>query len=214
MAQVKKRNRNEIRRALYAWIAWTPLLAVFVVMAIDTSFSLKARSADYEFGKLAARRRQITQELDRQCSAEAQWTDVHKVSEIIARLNMSLPDPEQIQVIIARPNMPMPPRQERPRDGALEMADGPAVTAGTAPAPAIPSAPAVILPVMAATPPAAPAVTPPVKSPETVLTPALAVASRPGGPPVPLSTLLDLPKEQITDLDSPDASSKDLMANL
>lgn len=231
MAQVKKRNKNEVRRALYAWIAWTPLLAVFVVMAMDTSLSLKARSADYEFGKLAAQRRQITAELDRARSVEAQWSDIRKVSEIIARLNMLLPDPEQIQLVIAHPDTPMPMRPEGPRDAELEMAAAPSKPAGMPPAQRLSIAPAVALPVLASAPPAAPvatgvprpAETPmtaapatpvPVSAPKVVSAAAVAVASRPAAPSVTPATALDLPKEQITDLDSPDTSTNDLLANL
>ncbi len=214
MAQVKRRNKYEVRRALYGWVAWLPLLAPFVFMAMDTSVSLKARRADYDFGRLAAQRRQIAEELDQARSAEAQLSDVSKISEIIARLNMLLPDPRQIQVVMANPDTPMPLMQERPRDEAVETAGEAAVSAGKAPMPVIPSAPAVALPVMVSAPPAASATAlVPANFPTAVSTPAVS-ASRSGSPAAPKPPVLDLPKEQITDLDSPDASSKDMLASL
>ncbi len=231
MAPVRKRNKNEVRSALYAWIAWTPLLALFVVMAMDTSLNLKARRADYEFGKLAAQRRQITAELDKFRSIEAQWSDIRKVSEIIARLNMLLPDPRQIQVVIAHPDTPMPMRQEGLRDAQLEMAAVPSKPAGAHSAQAVATAPAVVLPVLASAPPAvsgvagvsrpfeapapaAPAALVPVNPPLVVSAATVAVASRPAAPSATMAAVLELPKEQITDLDSPDTTTNDLLANL
>ena len=231
MAPVRKRNKNEVRRALYAWIAWTPLLALFVVMAMDTSLSLKARSIDYEFGKLAAQRRQTTAELDRVRSVEAQWSDVSKVSEIIARLNMLLPDPRQIQVVIAHPDTPMPMRQEGPRDAELEMASTPYKPVGGPSQQTVVTAPAVPFPVLASAPSSVPVVTGPVQPVETpaaaapaalvpvntsmmVSAATVAVASRPAARTATAAKVLDLPKEQITDLDSPDTPTNDLLSNL
>ncbi len=215
MALVRKRNKNEVRRALYGWIAWTPLLAIFVVMAMDTSLSLKVRSAEREFGTLDAKLRQTTMELGKARAQEAQWSDIGRVAGIIARLNMLLPDPEQIQVVIAHPNTPMPGMKERPREGALEMADS-SGAAGSASPRTVPTAPAVALPVMASAPTvtAAKAALVPANPPSAVSAPAVAVASRPAAPSATSSTMLDLPKEQITDLDSPDAPTNNLLANL
>jgi hypothetical protein len=204
MALVKKRNKNEVRGALYAWIAWAPLLALFYFMARDMSVSLQARQADYDFGKLAAKRRQVVADLDAARSKEANYTDIGRVFEIIEELKMLPPDPRQIQVVVVHPDTPMPVMRERSLDGGVEMAD-------------MPSAPAVALPVFASVPPAAPvmpAAAPaslaPVSPSAADAAPAVAVASRSAA----TATVLDLPKEQITDIDSPDAPTNDLLANL
>jgi cell division protein FtsL len=211
MAQVKKRTKGEIKSAISGWIFCTPLLALFAVMAVDTSLSLQSRSADYEFGRLDAKRRQTNVDLDKARAEEALWNSIGRVAEIIARLNMLLPDPQQIQVVVAHPETPMPAMQERPRDSELETAGAPSATAAPTAVPAVSTAPAVALPVLASAVPAAPAGP---AAPAAVSTAAVAVASLPAAASAPPAKMLDLPKEQITDLDSPDASTNDLLANL
>ncbi len=214
MAPVRRRNKNEVRRALYGWLAWSPLLAVFAFIAADMSLSIKARHADYEIGALAAQRRQLVRELDTARSAQSAWTDIRRIGELMRQLNMILPDPQQIQVVIARPGTPMPELRERPQERALEMAEATAAPSAAVSNPAVPTAPAVALPVMAPPPAAAPAVLVAVSPSEAVSVPATAAAAHPAGRPTPNFTVLDLPKEQITELDSPDASMKDLLPRL
>ena len=207
MAGMKKRPKHEVQSALGAWFAWSPLLAIFAVMAIDTTLSLETRDADYQVEQLAAQRRKIAAELDKYSAVEAGYNDVGRIAKLIQDLNMLLPDPSQIQVVVAHPDTPMPATAEHARDNAIEMA-------GNVPAGAIPTAPAVALPVPVA----------PVKAADTAIVPAgtpatagsivssVEVAARPAAAAAP--PVLDLPREQITDLDSPDAPEKDLLANL
>jgi hypothetical protein len=82
-----------------------------------------------------------------------------------------------------------------------------------------PAASAVPAPVNASVtvsePPAAsPVREAPVNAPAAVSVPPAASAVQPAAPAAPQSTVLDLPKENITDLDSPDAPAKDLLASL
>ncbi len=238
MALVKRRNKNEVSSALWEWIKWTPLLAVFGVIAFDATLSVGGRAMYYEYGKLDTQRRQLNDDLNKARAEEAQWNDIRRVAEIIARLKMSLPDPRQIQVVVAHPETPMPVQPEAPRDGNLEMAGRSAAPVGAGPAQAVPTARAVVLPVMAAAtlpapavdaarpaappaasipvapPPAAPASVLPAPPSATVPAPAVTVASRPAPPTAMTPKVLDLPKEQIEDLDSPDAPSNDPLAHL
>ncbi len=214
MAPPKKLTINEIRRALYRWLVWSPLLAVFAVIAKDTLLGITIRHTDYDFGRLVSQRRHLTAELDKAKFEQAMWTNVSRVTEIIKQFNMVFPDPQQIQNVIAHPDTPMPGTGERAPNGGLELAATGPAPIGRTPTPSVSIVSAVAVPVIKSTPPPAPTVSASMNPPAPTVVPAVAVASLSGGNTAVKPTVLDLPKEQITDLDPPDTPSKDLRPRL
>jgi len=217
MAPLRRRNKNEVKQALRGWVAWSPLLAVFGFMAWDAALHIKARHVELQASALAAQRRQLVQDLDQARADQARYTDIRRIGDFIRQLNMILPDPQQIQVVVARPGTPLPETGERSGENTFKIAGPAPASSGSTSLSAVPIAPAVALPVTApSTVPAVPAA-PATARATAVLVSAVAPAPAAAHAVCAASQApksLELPREQIMDLDSPDAPTKDLLPKL
>ena len=104
-----KYSKVQVRRALYGWVAYLPLLiGLFVMLAIDTHFNVCSRHTDYQYGQLSVERLALIQQLDTLNSEEARLNGMQALDALAAAIGLQPPIPGQIQTIIPRNDLPLP----------------------------------------------------------------------------------------------------------